>query len=195
MNGLDSIIDAIINEAEQQASQNIQAAQSEKAVLMSETEEELAAIEKERKEKIFKNSEMVIERAKSANDRYLKQQLMITKMQFIDDVIKTAQEKIKAMPADEYFAAMERLAAANAHKAEGVILFGRDDLARMPKSFIENCNKKIDGGSVKLSDTAADIDGGFVIRYGDVEENCSLDSIFRFKYDELCDIVNGFLSV
>ena len=62
MNGLDSIIDAIVDEAQQQASKNIQAAQSEKAVLMSETEEELAALEKECKEKILKDSEKVIDR-------------------------------------------------------------------------------------------------------------------------------------
>ncbi len=194
MNGLDSIIDAIVDEAQQQASKNIQAAQSEKAVLMSETEEELAALEKECKEKILKDSEKVIERAEAANEQYLKQQLMITRMKFIDDVIKSAQEKIKAMSADEYFAAMEKLAEANAHKADGIIAFNKEDLARMPKDFAENCSKKIDGGSVKLSDKPADIDGGFIISYGDVEENCSLDSIFRFKYDELCDIVSGFLS-
>lgn len=194
MNGLDSIIDAIVDEAQQQASKNIQAAQSEKAVLMSETEEELAALEKECKEKILKDSEKVIERAEAANEQYLKQQLMITKMKFIDDVIKSAQEKIKAMSTDEYFAAMEKLAEVNAHKADGIIAFNKEDLARMPKDFAENCSKKIDGGSVKLSDKPADIDGGFIISYGDVEENCSLDSIFRFKYDELCDIVSGFLS-
>lgn len=194
MNGLDSIIDAIVDEAQQQASKNIQAAQSEKAVLMSETEEELAALEKECKEKILKDSEKVIERAEAANEQYLKQQLMITKMKFIDDVIKSAQEKIKAMSTDEYFAAMEKLAEVNAHKADGIIAFNKEDLARIPKDFAENCSKKIDGGSVKLSDKPADIDGGFIISYGDVEENCSLDSIFRFKYDELCDIVSGFLS-
>ena len=194
MNGLDSIIDAIMNEAEQQASENIKAAESEKAVMMSEAEEELASLEKERKAQLHKNSEMVIERAKASNEQYLKQQLMRTKMNFIDEVINSAREKIESMSAEEYFAAMEKLAVSNAHKADGIIAFGKNDLARMPKEFVENCNKKISGGTLKLDTNAADIDSGFIIRYGDVEENCSIDSIFRFKYDELCDIVNGFLS-
>lgn len=194
MNGLDSIIDTIINEAQQQASKNIQAAQSEKAVLMSETEEELATVEKKFKEQILADSEKVIERASAANEQYLKQQLMITKMKFIDGVINEAMEKIRSMPAEEYFAAMEKLILSNAHNADGVIAFNKADNERMPKDFVKNCSAKLDGGSIKLSEAAEDIDGGFIIRYGDVEENCSIESIFRFKYDELCDIVNGFLS-
>ncbi len=194
MNGLDSIIDAIIEEAQQQASKNIQAAESEKAVLMSEAEEELATLEKERKAQLLRNSELVIERAEAASEQYIKQQLMITKMKFIDEVIDTASEKIKAMQPAEYFAAMEKLVASSAHKDDGIIAFNSKDLAAMPKDFIENCNAKINGGSIKLDDKAAEIDGGFIIRYGDVEENCSLESIFRFKYDQLCDMINGFLS-
>lgn len=192
MNGLDSIIDAIIEEAKQQASKNMQAAESEKAVLMSEAEEEFATLEKKRKSELTQKSEMIIERAKAYNDQYLKQQLMQTKIKFIQEVISEASDAIKKMPSEEYFSAMENLIVSNAHKADGVISFNEKDIANMPDGFIENL--KIDGGSVKLDTKAADIDGGFIIKYGDIEENCSLESIFRFKYDRLCDIINEFLS-
>lgn len=192
MNGLDSIIDAIIEEAKQQASKNMQAAESEKAVLMSEAEEEFASLEKERKSELAQKAEMIIERAKANNDQYLKQQLMQTKIKFIQEVINEASNEIKKMPPAEYFAAMEKLIISNAHKADGIISFNAKDIANMPNGFIENL--KIDGGSITQDTQPADIDGGFIIRYGDIEENCSLESIFRFKYDRLCDIINEFLS-
>lgn len=191
MNGLDSITDAIINEARQQASENIRAAQEEKAVLISRAEEKLSSVKAEHDRAVRQKSDMIIERAKANALQYQKQQLMKTKIGFIEDVINSAKEKIKAMPPKEYFAAMERLIIANAHKADGVISFGARDIANMPDGFIDAI--RINGGTLTLDTQPADIDGGFIIRYGDIEENCSLESIFRFEYDRLCDIISRFI--
>ncbi len=45
-------------------------------------------------------------------------------------------------------------------------------------------------GSLELDSEPADISDGFILKYGDIEENCTFDAIFDAKRDELRDLVN-----
>ena len=49
------------------------------------------------------------------------------------------------------------------------------------------------GGSLTLSDDTADIDSGFILRYGGIEENCSLKALFADRQEELQDLVHKLL--
>lgn len=192
MNGLESIIDAIINEAQQQASQNIKAAEEEKAVIQAKADEEIEALEQESRKAAARESETAAERAESANEQYIKQQLIKTRMEFIYGVIEEAKNVIMSMSDADYFAAMEKLVKANAQSGDGVIVFGEKDLARMPKDFVKKCSDSVKG-TLTLDKAPGAFDGGFIIKYGDIEENCTVDGLIRFRYDELCDTVNKFL--
>ena len=46
-----------------------------------------------------------------------------------------------------------------------------------------------------ISKEKSDISGGFIIKYGNTEQNCSLDAIFKEKKDELVDYINSNLFV
>ena len=49
------------------------------------------------------------------------------------------------------------------------------------------------GGSLKRMDEPKKIDGGFVLVYGGVEENCTFRAMFAGKKDELADQVHTML--
>ena len=49
------------------------------------------------------------------------------------------------------------------------------------------------GGSLMLSPEPAEIDGGFLLIYGGVEENCGIKAIFDSVKDELSDQVKRML--
>ena len=50
-----------------------------------------------------------------------------------------------------------------------------------------------ENGSLTVSRTPADIENGFVLRYGGIDENCSLRALFEEKRETLQDIVNKIL--
>ena len=49
------------------------------------------------------------------------------------------------------------------------------------------------GGSLVLKKEPREIDGGFVLVYGGVEENCSAGALFASQRDELADKVHAML--
>lgn len=49
------------------------------------------------------------------------------------------------------------------------------------------------GGSLTLMEEPKKIDGGFVLVYGGVEENCTFHALFAEKKDELSDKVHAML--
>ena len=49
------------------------------------------------------------------------------------------------------------------------------------------------GASLTLDEAPRDIDGGFVLIYGDIEENCSFEALFDAQKDRLQDEVRALL--
>ena len=49
------------------------------------------------------------------------------------------------------------------------------------------------GGTLTLSKEAREMDGGFVLIYGGIEENCTIKAVFRAKKEELSDRINRLL--
>lgn len=107
------------------------------------------------------------------------------KVEAVDAAIEAAYDAMCDMGADEYFAALEKLAVRNAEKGEGELRLSKRDLDRVPSGFADRINAALTDGSVKLSGQSADIDNGFILVYGDIEINCT----FRALINEQRDIV------
>ena len=76
-------------------------------------------------------------------------------------------------------------------------MLSEKDLSRVPSDFEDKANvvatKK--GGTVELSKEAVNIDGGFILKYGNIEINSSIDALFEENEEKLVDIVNSTLFV
>ena len=89
------------------------------------------------------------------------------------------------MGADDYFAALEKLAVRNACKGEGELRLSKADLDRVPSGFIERINAELKDGSVKLAAQGADIENGFILVYGDIEINCTFRALINEQKDTI----------
>ena len=80
-------------------------------------------------------------------------------------------------------------------QGEGVICFAQRDLDRMPEGFSGKVKTAAaaKGGSLVLSPEPAELDGGFLLVYGGIEENCGIKAIFDSMKEELSDQVNRML--
>ena len=65
----------------------------------------------------------------------------------------------------------------------------------MPAGFEEEIQKAAaaKGGALSLAKEAKEMDGGFILVYGGIEENCTIKALFDAKRDELSDKVHGLL--
>ena len=121
---------------------------------------------------------------------------MNAKQQVINDIIEKARLKLTGLPDNEYFEVILNIVKKHAHNQAGVIKFSQRDLDRLPEKFDKKLNeaiKDIENASLSISEESVPIDGGFILVYGDIEENCSFEALFNHSKDELQDKVNAFL--
>ncbi len=85
--------------------------------------------------------------------------------------MQKALEALRALPADEYFALLCRLAAASAEQGEGEMLLSEDDKARLPAGFCRTLATLLPkGAKLAVAEATRKLDGGFILKYGDIEQ-------------------------
>ena len=68
----------------------------------------------------------------------------------------------------------------------------KKDLSRLPAGFAEKISDATNG-KLKVSSEPKNIDGGFILAYGDIEINCSFDALISEKIDVIKDTLNKII--
>lgn len=195
MSGLDKMTARIIEEAETSAAEVISEAGRAAEELLARARKEAEA-----------NAEAIVDRARregagqekrkeAALDMQRKQAILRAKQEMIGEVLENAYRQVLQMDEAQYFGLMEKLLIKYVLPEEGEISFSEKDLKRMPADFpaVIERTAKAAGGALTLKKEAASIEGGFILAYGGVEENCTLRAVFDSKKEELSDMVNRTL--
>lgn len=194
MNGLDTILADIRDEAAQEADR-IRTASDEKTdlILRDSAAETDGAVEKIHEDTKKKIKDMQ-DRNRSLADLKIRQENLAVRQELIREALQKAEEKIASLPADAYFNAVLRMAVSAADEGSGAISFGAKDLERLPAGFEADLAGALPAGkTLQLSSAPAPVDSGFVLSYDGIEENCSFHEIILSRHDELSDIVRSVL--
>ena len=195
MTGLDKIKQNILDEAAEAAKASMDEAKAKASQI---EEQNKADAEKKCAEISQKNEAQLVqikERAKSSMGLERSRKILETKQALIAEVIDNAKAQIRELPDEEYFALLLKIADKAIHEGEGVISLSSKDLARMPKDFEDKIKAIAEGrqANMSVSKDAIDVEDGFVLSYGGIEENCTLEAIFADKKEELSDLVQKLL--
>ena len=107
------------------------------------------------------------------------------------DPAADAAAKIQQRAVDSAKSELHLLAEKYAQPGDGVMFLSASDLARVPAYFrgtLADIGAK-KGGSLTLSDESRDLNGGFVLAYGGIEENCTFEAMFEENKERLQDVV------
>ena len=194
MSGLDKILAEIRDEAAAEATQVVDAAKAEAGKVLAKAKEDSAALT-ERITAGARQDVADIERSRaSALVLQRRQRTLAQKQMLLGETLEKAQNAIKELPEGEYFDLLVRLAAASAEPGEGVMMLNETDKKRMPQDFSKRLGDALPkGASLSISDDTRAIDGGFLLKYGDVEENCSIGDMFNARADEFSDLIRDTL--
>lgn len=134
-------------------------------------------------------------RGRSSADLKRRQGLLACKQRLIHEVLSEALKRLEALDGEEYFQTMEKLALKSALPGEGTVYFSQRDLKRLPAGFEKKLNEALKDKKAVLhiSGTPREIDGGFILSYGGIEENCSFESLFHASREALQDTVQKIL--
>ena len=195
MSGLDKMKARILEEAESSARDILDRAGEEADRILREAGTAADAAAAEIAAGAVRDSLERKRRAGAAADMQRKQAVLAAKQEMIREVLREAYEEILGLEAERYFGLMEKLLREYVLPEEGEICFNSRDLERMPEGFsgrIRTIAAEA-GGGLTLSVTPLDTDGGFLLVYGGIEENCTLKAVFSSRREELSDQVNRML--
>lgn len=195
MSGLDKMKARILEEAKESAQNILGRAGAESDRILREAREAADAAAEEIAAGAARGVQERKKRAGAAADMQRRKAILSAKQEMIQAVLRKAYEQILDLKEEEYFSLIEMLLGKHVLPEKGEICFSRRDLERMPEGFTGRVQKIAEaaGGSLKLSEIPLGTDGGFLLVYGEIEENCTLKAVFDSRKEELSDQVNRML--
>ena len=195
MAGLDKIIGEIHAESDGLIREVLDRAQKEAAQIRSEAEKKAGdSVERIRRESDARLADSK-SRAQSAAALTKRQLLLQEKQNLIGEVLEKAKETFLALPEAEYFDTLLALLKKNALSEQGEILLNERDRKRLPADFEKKAEEaaKAKGGSLRISEKTREIDGGLILAYEGIEQNCSVDALFETNIEMLQDKIRNIL--
>ncbi|MCB6414333.1 V-type ATP synthase subunit E [Dorea acetigenes] len=195
MTGLEKMKNQILDEAKSLAEAKVSDAENQAQEILEAAKAEAAKTAAGISQKSEADVANYTERIASSIDLQRRTRVLSAKQEVIAEVLNKAYEKLKAMETADYFAMMMKILDKYVLAQAGEIYFSQADVNRMPADCRAEIEKiaKAKGGSLKICSQEKGIEGGFVLAYGGIEENCTLRAMFDAKRDELSDEAHRLL--
>ncbi len=191
MRGIEKIVNQILDEGNIKKIEIEDNAKLEADKIIKEAELEGKVIGDEISKKFrddIRNYEQI---ASLSAEQKKKRKILSSKQEAIESVLNEAYQNVINCEEKRYFEIIIDMLKKFSLPQKGAIIFNEKDLKRMPVDFIKEAQKiaQEKGGELSFSDEKRKIDGGFILVYGGIEENCTFKSLFEAKKEELNDIV------
>ncbi|NCB92203.1 MAG: hypothetical protein EOM40_06470 [Clostridia bacterium] len=195
MTGLEKIKNQILEEAQKKASDTKSAAEAKAENIKETAREQASQMAAQMEERSRTEAANYRDRIKSSCDLKRRTMLLEAKQRLIGQVIEKAYQSLQEADTEEYFAMMEKLLARSVQKGDGKMYLSAKDLERMPADFAAKAAAaaKEKGGSLSVEKEPKAMDGGFILVYGGIEENCTWRALFDANREKLQDLAHGYL--
>ena len=189
MSGLDKILEHISREAQAETDQILASAkEAAEKILVSgrkEAEDTAASIRKQSELDVAAAVGRIQSNAQLSEKRIILQ----AKQDKIEEVFEKAQAFLDALDDSSYMDMIGRMINRYASGQKGEILFNRRDLGRLSDAVRSAAQAK----NLRVGEEPAGVRGGFILSYGDIEENCSFDVLIAASREELQDKIGLLL--
>ena len=101
----------------------------------------------------------------------------------LEETYAKALEKLRNLPEARYVEVLTELLLQAAPHGMGEVLFSAQDRETVGQAAVDAVNGK-SGGKLTLSGETAPIQGGFILKDGNVEVNCAFDTLVRLQKAE-----------
>lgn len=195
MTGLERIIEHIKLENTKVCDSIISKAQAEAEQIISEEALSCDIICKDIIDKANREACSLVDRGKSSDALNMRKSILLEKQNLVSACLEKALELMKNLDDTMYFDAFASLVVKYAYPQSGVLVMSAKDKTRMPEGFIDKLNQKLEplGAAIELSPDCRDFNGGFVLQYGEIEENCVFENLFAAYSDKLRDVAGSIL--
>lgn len=197
MNGIDKIITHINTEAEEESRAILEEASAK-------SEEIRASYEKAAREEYEKvmtkgtqDADTLVDRLGHVAALEAKKQALAVKQEMVSLAFEKAAEKLTELPEADYTAFLVRLAVSAARTGLELIVLSQSDKERYGNAVCQSANEALaaagKAAKLTLSDQTRALRGGLILISGDIEVNCSIDTLMTQYKNELSSKVADVL--
>ena len=136
-----------------------------------------------------KKAELIINSGKSSAGLLKRDTALNCRMGLIEKALITVADTVNAYSDKDYFDFLLTLIKKEKLNGKGEVYLSVKDKARDIAAF----KSELSALDLTLSDTFADINGGFILKYGDIQINGELSALIHEKRDVLTDELNKAL--
>ena len=143
-----------------------------------------------------KESEDIVSRGRRAADERVERLAGVAKLdarklelaakqEMLKKAYDLALEKLENLPDDQAVALLARLAVEASSTGREQVILSQKDRARYGKAAVTRANEKLGEGRLTLSEQTRPIRGGLILSDGDVEINCTFETLVDLQRGEM----------
>ena len=189
MKGIDKITSRIVADAE-----------ADCAAVKKDSDERCAAIKAEAEKKAqdeywrlvregVKDTEQRVQRMDRTARLEAKKSILNMKQDSVSRAFELAKDKIAELPERDYVGFLARMAAEAAVTGQEEVILNARDASAVGAKAVKAANEALAAkglpGTLTLSDTNRDMAGGLILKQGDIEVNCTVDTLLDLARGEL----------
>lgn len=189
MTSSEKILAGIAEESKAQADKINSDAEKQAAEITAAAREEAESEAEKIKAEAEKKAELIINSGKSSAELLKRDTALKCRRGLIEKALITVADAVNAYSDKDYFDFLLTLIKKEKLNGKGEVYLSVKDKARDTASF----KSELEALGFTLSDNFADINGGFILKYGDIQINGELSALIHEKRDVLTDELNKAL--
>lgn len=181
MNGAERIKDRIIADARELCDRILEDAKREAQNIIGNAEKEAFQKVTVMTEKAREDALQIKQRLQAVSELEDRKMALKARQDSVDEAFDTALTRITALPDAQYSLFLEDILLKAVREGDGFLVLNEKDKVRLGEKFVSTINTKLNEKNAKLAlakDTLKSA-GGFVLRYGDMEINCTIEILMN----------------
>ena len=189
MTSSEKILAGIAEESKAQAEKITAEAEKQAAEITAAAREEAESEAEKIRAEAEKKAELIINSGKSSAELLKRDTALNCRRGLIEKALITVADTVNAYGDKDYFDFLLTLIKKEKLNGKGEVYLSVKDKARDIAAF----KSELEALGFTLSDNFADINGGFILKYGDIQINGELSALIHEKRDVLTDELNKAL--
>lgn len=132
-----------------------------------------------------RNADERVERLASVAQLDARKLELAAKQEMLSRAYDLALEQLVNLPDKEYVDLLADLAVKASSTGREAVIFSQKDRARYGKAVVTQANEKLGDGRLTMSEQTRPIKGGLILSDGDVEVNCTFETLVRLQRGEM----------
>lgn len=181
MNGIDRITGRIDQDAQKEIDEITAQAASQADEITRSYQAQAQREAQEIVDRGRRNADERVERLASVAQLEARKMELAAKQEMLDQAFDQALEQLVNLPEGEYVSLLANLAVKASTTGREAVILSKKDRTRYGKQVVTQANESLKDGHLTLSEQTRNIKGGLILADGDVEVNCTFETLVRLQ--------------